>query len=112
MPRFCTSFELNTSMLRGTVCRFSSRLRAVTTTSCSAPLVLASAAAAASSAPARCAAVPARAAATATPILEPVRRGSLSAPAQHCALGMGLAAMMDLPADLYVDISPDHPLSP
>ena len=31
------SFCVNTSMLTGTSCRFSSRLRAVTTTSCSAP---------------------------------------------------------------------------
>ena len=31
------SFCVNTSMLMGTSCRFSSRLRAVTTTSCSAP---------------------------------------------------------------------------
>ena len=73
MPRFCISFCVNTSMLTGTSCRFSSRLRAVTTTSWSAPAV---ASAAAASAGPRGAVAPARAAATANPILEP--RGDLA----------------------------------
>src|SRR2546427_218614 len=67
MPRFCRSLWVRTSMLMGTSCRFSSRLRAVTRTSCSPPL---EASADAANAGVRGAATLASAAATARPILE------------------------------------------
>src|SRR6516165_5182867 len=78
MPRFCMSFCDSTSMLIGTSCRFSSTLRAVTTTSCNAPPAAAEVAGAAVSANAgaRGTATPARAAATARPILVRAARGS------------------------------------
>src|ERR1700722_15426590 len=69
MPRFCMSFLVNTSTLKGTSCRFSSRLRAVTTTSARPPELELSASAA-SDGP-RGTANPARAAATANPTFEP-----------------------------------------
>src|SRR6202035_704163 len=91
MARFCRSFFVKTSMLRGTFCRFSSRLRAVTMTSCSGPPRAVSVAAAASSAGARGAATLASAAATATLICEPRLRGWLAgALRKHRAARFGL----------------------
>src|ERR1700730_5299486 len=68
MPRCCRSLCVSTSMLMGTSWRFSSRLRAVITTSCSPPPA---APAVPASAGVRGAATLASAAATARPIREP-----------------------------------------
>src|ERR1700733_14195652 len=76
IARLDRSFWVKTLMLMGTICRFSSTLRAVTTTSCRPPPEApeGSAAAASASAGAGGSATPASAVATARAILEP--RGS------------------------------------
>src|SRR5580658_1486829 len=78
IARLDRSFWVKTLMLMGTICRFSSTLRAVTTTSCRPPPEApeGSAAAASGSAGGGRSAMPASAVATGRPILEP--RGSLA----------------------------------
>ena len=113
------SFLVNTSTLKGTSCRFSSRLRAVTTTSARPPEVELSASAASDGA--RGTANPARAAATAKPTFEPDPRGNAVDPlGKQVTAGFRLRERIRKPHERFLlrtalthelKTPTDHPLS-